>query len=223
MGASTPPVLESRVDLEILAENSAPKDPGKVNGSSITLLLEWQKRRVLLTGNGFADELHDGLAALDNGEPVELDVIKTPHHGNRQNMTKALVQSVDCPLWVFSSDGTTFRHPDAQATARILHCGSHPNPTLAFNAPSTFNGWWNNNEWRELSGYQVRYGTIDDGHRILSSGLAIEQQPCILTAEPLRRRAPAVPRLTTVEPGGLWLGDPLCCNRFAAEQPQVAV
>jgi Metallo-beta-lactamase superfamily len=163
LGPSTPPVLESKVDLEILAEKSAPKDPSKANGSSITLLLEWEKRRVLLTGDGFADELHEGLAAFGNGEPVKLDMIKTPHHGSRQNMTKALVEVVDCPLWVFSSDGTTFRHPDAQAIARILQYGVHPKPTLAFNAPSTFNGWWDNDAWRDLFGYQVRYGTADDG------------------------------------------------------------
>jgi hypothetical protein len=163
LGPSTPPVLETKVDLEILAEKSAPKDPSKANGSSITLLLEWEKRRVLLTGDGFAEELHEGLAALNNGEPVKLDVIKTPHHGSRQNMTKALVEAVDCPLWVFSSDGTTFRHPDAQAIARILQFGAHSTPTLAFNVPSTFNGWWNNDVWRELFEYQVRYGTIEDG------------------------------------------------------------
>jgi hypothetical protein len=163
LGPKTPPVLETRVDLEVLAEQSAPKDPSAANGSSITLLLEWEHRRVLLTGDGFADEIHDGLAALDGGNPVKLDAIKTPHHGSRQNMTKALVKAVDCPLWVFSSDGTTFRHPDPQAIARILHYGAHPDPTLAFNAPSTFNGWWNNQVWRDLFGYQVQYGTTEGG------------------------------------------------------------
>lgn len=163
MGSSAPPVLEDAVDLELLAEKSAPKDPSKANGSSITVLLEWENRRVLLTGDGFADELYEGITARSDGKPMSLDVIKTPHHGSRQNMSKTFVQAVHCPLWVFSSDGTTFRHPDAQAIARILHFGKHKSPTLAFNVPSTFNGWWNNDVWRNLFGYQVRYGTADDG------------------------------------------------------------
>jgi hypothetical protein len=85
-------------------------------------------------------------------------------------MNKALVESVDCPLWVFSTDGTTFRHPDAQAIARILHYGNRSKPTLAFNAPSTFNEWWNNDQWQSTYDYDVDYGTT-------AGGLTISLQP----------------------------------------------
>ena len=57
--------------------------------------------------------------------------VQVPHHGSTQNMTRALVEAVACPQWVFSSDGTLYRHPDAQAIAKILHFGVHPGPTLA--------------------------------------------------------------------------------------------
>jgi beta-lactamase superfamily II metal-dependent hydrolase len=127
------------------------------------LLLEWESKRILLTGDAFAAEIGEGLAALGGGHPVALDLIKTPHHGSRNNITRALVEAVDCPLWLFSSDGTTFRHPDAQAIATILAFGTHRNPTLAFNVRSKYSGWWDNDEWRRLFGYQVRYGTVDDG------------------------------------------------------------
>jgi hypothetical protein len=173
MGPSTPPELDSRVDLELLAEAPAHKDPSKANGSSITLLLEWRAtpesgpRRVLLTGDAFADEVVAGLALVDGGGRVPLDLLKVPHHGSRQNMSRALVEAVDCPLWVFSSDGTTFRHPDAQAIARILAHGSRAQPTLAFNVPSTFNGWWENPDWRKMFGYDVRYGTAEEGLTIV--------------------------------------------------------
>ena len=171
LGPSTPPVLETTIDLEILAEaDTAMKDTSTANGSSITLLLEWQNRRVLLTGDAFADEVVAGLNALAIAKPITLDLIKAPHHGSRQNMNKALVESVDCPLWVFSTDGTTFRHPDAQAIARILHYGNRSKPTLAFNAPSTFNGWWANDQWQNMYDYAVDYGTT-------TGGLTISLQP----------------------------------------------
>jgi beta-lactamase superfamily II metal-dependent hydrolase len=163
MGPSTPPVFEDRTDLMLLAEAPAPRDDSPANGSSITLLLEWESKRILLTGDAFAAEIGEGLAALGGGHPVALDLIKTPHHGSRNNITRALVEAVDCPLWLFSSDGTTFRHPDAQAIATILAFGTHRNPTLAFNVRSKYSGWWDNDEWRRLFGYQVRYGTVDDG------------------------------------------------------------
>jgi len=163
LGPSVPPVLESAVDLEILADTASGVDPSKANGSSITLLLEWEGRRVLLTGDAYAREVAEGLALVDGGVPVALDLFKLPHHGSANNLSRALVESVDCPLWLFSSDGTTFRHPDAMAIARVLRFGRRANPTLAFNVPSTFNGWWDNDDWRRLFGYQVLYGDATDG------------------------------------------------------------
>jgi hypothetical protein len=163
LGPTTPPDFEDRFDLEILADEAAPADTSAANGSSITLLLEWEGRRILLTGDAFADELQEGLAAVNHGQPVEFDLVKAPHHGSRQNMTRELAELVDCPVWVFSSDGTTYRHPDAQAIARILQYGRRPKPTLAFTVRSTFSGWWDNDRWRGLYGYQTLYGTAEDG------------------------------------------------------------
>ncbi len=167
MGPSTPPVLESKIDLELLAEANSPKDDSESNGASITLLLEWEGHRVLLTGDAFAADVRDGLAELDTGNPVPLSLLKTPHHGSRGNMSKALVEMVDCPLWVFTSDGTQFRHPDAQAIARILNFGLRSNPTLAFNVRSKFSGWWDNEHWRNLFEYEVLYGTEEDGITVI--------------------------------------------------------
>jgi hypothetical protein len=163
MGPSKPPVFRRKEDLAELARRDAKCDASNSNGASITLLLEWEYRRVLLTGDAFAEEVRDGLGGIAGGDPVVVDLVKVPHHGSVQNVTQSLVEAVDCPLWVFSSDGTTYRHPDAQAIARILHYGRRANPTLAFNVPSKYSCWWNNDDWRALFGYDVCYGTVDDG------------------------------------------------------------
>jgi endo-1,4-beta-mannosidase len=65
-------------------------------------------------------------------------------------------------LWVFSSDGTTFRHPDAIAVSRVVR-DSGPEPHLVFNVPSTFNQWWARAEWQDLFGYTTTYGVEHDG------------------------------------------------------------
>lgn len=169
-GSSQPPTLENKVDLQLLAEGSSTKDSSKSNATTITLLLEWEGRRILLSGDAFADDLTKGLAALGIGTPVRLDMFKLAHHGSRQNLTKDLVEAVDCPYWLFSTDGTTFRHPDAPAIARILHWGRRDRPTLGFNVPSRFNRWWDNDTWRGLFDYDVEYG--DDTH-----GLTVTFEP----------------------------------------------
>jgi Metallo-beta-lactamase superfamily len=162
MGPSAAPMLESIVDLDLLAEVPSPADGSKPNAASITLLLEWRGRRVLLAGDATASELVAGLALVDGDVPVRADLVKLPHHGSRNNVSRPLVEALDCPLWVFSSDGTRFRHPDAIAIARVLrHGGEHPH--LAFNVPSTFNRWWDRDDWRDRFGYRTTYGEAGDG------------------------------------------------------------
>jgi hypothetical protein len=162
MGPSTAPTLESAVDLALLSEDPFKVDGSKANAASIALVLEHDGKRALLTGDATASELLGGLALLGTGGRVPLDLVKLPHHGSRNNVSRELVQAVDCPLWVFSSDGTTFRHPDAIAVSRVVR-DSGPEPHLVFNVPSTFNRWWERPEWQDLFGYTTTYGVEDDG------------------------------------------------------------
>ena len=162
MGPSTAPTLESAVDLALLSEDPFKVDGSKANAASIALVLEHDGKRALLTGDATASELLGGLALLGAGERVPLDLVKLPHHGSRNNVSRELVQAVDCPLWVFSSDGTTFRHPDAIAVSRVVR-DAGPEPHLVFNVPSTFNQWWERSEWQDLFGYTTTYGVEDDG------------------------------------------------------------
>jgi hypothetical protein len=164
MGPSTPPTLESAVDLELLSEDPFEPDDSPSNASSIALLLEHDGKRALLTGDATAEELIGGLALIDEA-PIAVDLVKLPHHGSRNNVSRALIQALDCPLWVFSSDGTTFRHPDAIAVSRVIR-DAGPGVELAFNVPSTFNGWWAKPEWQDLFGYTATYGVVDDGLKI---------------------------------------------------------
>jgi hypothetical protein len=162
LGEPTPPRLESRQDLLELAKPTS-KDTSKPNHTSITLLLEWRGRRVLLTGDALAGDVASALLASGLPVPVKLDLLKLPHHGSRQNLSQTLVEAVDCPYWAFCTDGTQFRHPDAAAIARLLAFGRHPRPTLGFNVPSEFNLWWKKPKWRTLFDYEVEYGNAVDG------------------------------------------------------------
>ncbi|CAN5496676.1 hypothetical protein BH10ACT7_BH10ACT7_24670 [soil metagenome] len=171
MGATAPPVLDSTGDLLALAEDRASADTSPSNGASICLLLEWKGRRVLLTGDGFGADIAEGLKELGRARPdlrddtgrIRVDVVKLPHHGSRRNVTRGFVEALTCPYWVFSSDGTTFRHPDAVAIARVLQYSGVTRPTLAFNLPSEFNAWWKNPQWRRRFGYSVKFGSRTNG------------------------------------------------------------
>lgn len=163
MGPKEPPLLETEEDLEILAEKRNRSDHSEANGSSIALLLEYKGHRVLLAGDAFSGDLVDGIKALNGGEPLRIDAFKLPHHGSKKNIFKSLVEAVDCDRWLFSTDGTQFRHPDATALARVISYSTPRNPLLSFNVPSKYNGWWDNPDWKTMYDYRTEYGTEEDG------------------------------------------------------------
>lgn len=163
LGSSNPPSLGDIDDLEALATKSVAKDTSEANGSSIALLLEYKGRKVVLAGDAFSDDMVDGIQAVSPNERLHLDLFKLPHHGSKKNVHIDLIESVECDRWLISSDGTRFKHPDAEAVARILAFSTFESPLVCFNVPSKFNGWWKKQEWIDTFGYEVEYGTADDG------------------------------------------------------------
>jgi hypothetical protein len=163
MGSSKPPILMNDDDLLELAESSIDKDPSEANGSSIALLLKYKGRSVLLSGDAFSDDLVDGIVAASPHNRMQLDVFKLPHHGSKKNVHRKLIEAVDCDCWLISTDGTQFKHPDAEAIARIIRFSSADEPLMSFNVPSTFNGWWKKLSWRNRFGYAVEYGSTSKG------------------------------------------------------------
>jgi beta-lactamase superfamily II metal-dependent hydrolase len=160
-GPREKPALETDVDLNALADSATTPDSNQANGTSIVLLIEYKGRRVLLAADAFGDDLVDALNA-SNINRIKIDAIKTPHHGSARNVTDELVRKVNCPLWLFSTDGTQFRHPDASAIARVLRA-ENGKTVLGFNVPSTYNKWWDDREWKNQFRYQTRYGTAQNG------------------------------------------------------------
>jgi len=166
-GSTDPPTLETKKDLEILAQTVNDNDNSEANGSSIIFLIEYQNHRILLAGDAFADDIAEGLSLLGNGNKVRLDAFKIPHHGSKKNLTKEVVEQVICKNWIISTDGTQFRHPDSEAIARILAYSSESPVNLFFNVESPFNKWWDNPDWQRKYRYSTVYGKDEDGIKII--------------------------------------------------------
>ncbi len=162
-GPAKAPRLDDRDDLKALAETAVAPDNSPANGSSIALLLEYEGERVLLGADAWGPDLLAALVRLGHGQPLALSAFKLPHHGSAANISRELVEAVDCPLWLFSTDGTRFRHPDAVAIARVICHSRHAEPELAFNVRSTYNGWWDRDDWRAEFNYRTRFGDADSG------------------------------------------------------------
>jgi hypothetical protein len=163
MGGDDPPELTSTVDLKYLADSSSKHDESYANGSSIVLLLAYKGKKILLAGDGFAKDICEAIQVFSPDVPLKLDAFKVPHHGSQKNVHKMLVEAVECPRWLISTNGARFHHPDAEALARIICYSRRQRPELLFNVPSKYNGWWNNDTWKEAFSYTTKYGTEEDG------------------------------------------------------------
>lgn len=148
-------------DLEALARKRTALDRAVPNGSSIAILLEHQGASVLLSGDAFADVLVPELEALvakrglAPGTPLAVDVLKLSHHGSRANVTSDLLKAVDARHHVVSTNNAYFKHPNAEAIARVI-TGSRQ-PVLWFNYDTTQNRQWADPALMQRYGYEVRY------------------------------------------------------------------
>lgn len=142
---------EKVVNVESMARTIFVPDDTKPNGSSIAVLAEYDGKRCLLTGDAHAPLLEATLKRLlaeGLPEKLKLDALKVPHHGSRANISIALLQLLDCPRYLFSSNGKKYHHPHPEAVARIIaHGGDHP--TLYFNYRTECNEMWDELKLKE--------------------------------------------------------------------------
>lgn len=157
------PTLNSHDDLKSLAKRDAgEKDKKPANGSSICFIADYNGKRVLFTGDAHSDDLIAALNLIDPANPVKFDLVKLPHHTSKKNVSRELIEKLDCSRFLTSTNGNHHYHPDAEAIARII-AFSKNGVELLFNEPSEFNLWWSDPNWKDRFGYSTRYGTKDDG------------------------------------------------------------
>jgi len=149
---------EGPLDPERLAARRFSEDPSEANGSSIAFLAEHDGASVLFTGDAFAGVLTRSLrrlAAERGTARVAVDACKLPHHGSRNNLSPELLEVLDCPRFLFSTNGRRFRHPDAVAVSRVVVGTS--GAELLFNYRTRYTEPWDAERLRRRFGYQTRY------------------------------------------------------------------
>jgi metallo-beta-lactamase superfamily protein len=164
-----PDRLGTRPDLTALARSQFVPDSSPANGSTIAVLAEFDGQAVLLAGDGFADVLTANvrrLAQERGGGKLAVDAFKLPHHGSQHNVSIDLLSAVSCSRYLFSTNGTSFGHPDQAAVARVILKGG-PDPVLLFNYLTDVNAVWDDPRLRRKFGYQTVYPERD------TSGLTV--------------------------------------------------
>lgn len=158
------------INVEKIAEAEAREDSTVANGSTISLLAEYDGKSALLTGDVWAPVLKDALVRLNRERGtsrVALDVVKVPHHGSVANMSRELLEQLRCKRYLFSSNGSRYGHPDKAGVARVIHWGGS-RLKLYFNYRSEFNELWDDDSLRDEYGYAAFYPDHgDEGLRVV--------------------------------------------------------
>jgi hypothetical protein len=153
LGGEGPPDIDALVQAPFSEDSAAP------NGSSIAMLAEFEGRRLLLSSDAHPSVLKAGLDRLGAGGTAgktALDACKLSHHGSKANTSPALLRSLDCPVYLFSTNGAYFKHPDREAVARVIKLGG-ASPALKVNYRTDYTAPWDSRSLREKYDYSATF------------------------------------------------------------------
>jgi beta-lactamase superfamily II metal-dependent hydrolase len=166
-----PGILGAGLDPVALARLPFRADASKPNGSSIAFLAEYDGHGALLTGDAFAGDVQAAARSVlrdRNERRLHVDALKLSHHGGRKNTSPELLDSLACSRFLFSTDGSMYRHPDRESVARaIVHGRAAGRPTIVFNHRTQYSEVWDDRMlFRGANGYDPLYPEGDAGIRV---------------------------------------------------------
>ena len=115
------------------------------NGSSIAFLFEGDGRSILFTGDAHAGVLRESIRRLltERGEQrLRLDAFKLSHHGSRNNISRELLELVECNTFLVSTSGAVFHHPDPETIELLAGMSGGQRPRVVFNYRSDTTERW---------------------------------------------------------------------------------
>jgi beta-lactamase superfamily II metal-dependent hydrolase len=132
-------------------------DRSKPNGTSIAFVIENRNVRALFLSDAHPSTIISSLRSYSPYEKcIEFDVIKVAHHGSAANNTSTLLNLLQSPLWLISSDGSRHQHPDPEAIARLVLTPIQ-DKVLLFNYRTKFNETWAQPDLSKYYRYEAKY------------------------------------------------------------------
>lgn len=141
-------------DINALAAEPFLEDNSEANGSSIALLLEYEGQRLLLAADAHPHVLQSSVDRLRGTDKLPVAACKLPHHGSKGNVSRKFLERLDCPIYLISTNGAYYKHPDREAVARVISWGGK-NTKLVFNYRTEYTSIWDSKPLKNDYGYSV--------------------------------------------------------------------
>lgn len=108
--------IETLIGKPFVEDNNIP------NGSSISILLEYQDKKLLFLADSHPSDIQQTLETMGYGpdHKIKIDFFKVSHHGSRYNTSPALLEMIECYSFIFCANGRSHGHPDKELLSRII-------------------------------------------------------------------------------------------------------
>lgn len=118
--------------IESLASGAFEEDTSATNRSSFAFLIEHQGKRLLYLGDCHAATVISWLD-IQKIQKIKVDAVKISHHGSKNNTSMELLQRIDCPKYMISTNGKSHGHPNLETLARIAEVNKTKNTQILIN------------------------------------------------------------------------------------------
>jgi len=114
-------------------------DTSVANLSSVVVLAEVGKKRILFTGDARGDKILEGLELVglleaDGKSTIHVDVLKAPHHGSDRNVEPIFFRRITADHYVFSGNGE-HGNPERETLQMLLDERGDENYTIHLTYP----------------------------------------------------------------------------------------
>jgi hypothetical protein len=109
-------------ELEHYLDDDA-QDSSKTNAQSAIIVGHIHGKDVLLPGDAVPSKLSAALDFYRKNKIARFDLVKLPHHGRYKNITRDILNKIECSDYVVTTDGSQFYHPNKKMMLKIIKWG----------------------------------------------------------------------------------------------------
>lgn len=118
--------------IEFLANEPFEEDTSQTNKTSFCFLIEYRDKRVLCLGDCYPSTVISWLDA-NNIQRLKIDAVKISHHGSKNSTSLELLNRLDCPIYMISTNGKSHGHPNLETLARIAETNKSKSTRIIIN------------------------------------------------------------------------------------------
>lgn len=99
------------------------QDVSIANQSSVVISVEYQEKKILLTGDitpCVLERIVNDLYKSNNNEPLHYDYIKLPHHGSYRSLNENILRKFKCMNYIISTNSRKHYLPNKRALLKVV-------------------------------------------------------------------------------------------------------